>query len=94
MRDAHDQFLAAGENGMYGRYYYDLKCDQVLNAWRINVKHNKQAVKEDYERKMRNVKKNATSTASSKDSDKQKCVTIYKKMVTRTMAGSWKFTIL
>ena len=28
---------------------------------------------------MRNVKKNATSTASSKDSDKQKCVTIYKK---------------
>ena len=35
---AHDQFLAVGENDMSVRYYYNLKCDQVLNVWRINVK--------------------------------------------------------
>ena len=29
LREAYDQFLAAGANGMSGRYYYDLKCDQV-----------------------------------------------------------------
>ena len=45
LREAHDQFLAAGANGMSGRWYYDLKCYQVQNAWRINVKYNEQAVK-------------------------------------------------
>ena len=69
LREAHDQLLAAGANFMSGRYYYDLKCDQVLNAWRINSRYNEQALKEDYERKMRNVKQNANNIASSKDSD-------------------------
>ena len=27
LREAHDQFLSAGENGISGRYYYDLKYD-------------------------------------------------------------------
>ena len=49
LHEAHDQFLAVGGNGVSGRYYYDLKCDQVRNAWRINVKCNEQALKEDYE---------------------------------------------
>ena len=39
LREAHDQVLAARENGISGRCYYDLKCDQVLNEWRINVKY-------------------------------------------------------
>ena len=94
LREVHDHFLAVGANSMSGRYYYDLKCYQVQNVRRINVKYNEQYVKEDYERKMRNIKQNATNIASSKESYKQNCVTIYKKMVIRPMAGSWQFTIL
>ena len=86
--EAHDQFLAAGSNGMSGRYYYDLKCDQVRNAWRINGKYNEQAVRENYKRKMLNVEQNATNIASLKESDEQKCVTLYKKNGHKT--NGWK----
>ena len=91
LREAHDQLLAAGANVMSGRYYYDLKCEQVRNAWRINSRYNEQALKEDYERKMRNVKQNANNIASSKDSDQQKCVTLYKQNCHQT--NGWKLVV-
>ena len=48
-------------------------------------------MKEDYERKMRNVKKNATNIASSKYSDEQKCVTLYKNNGHQT--NGWKLEV-
>ena len=91
LHEAHYQFLAAGVNGMSGRYYNNLKYDQVQNAWIVNFKYNEQAVKEDHERKMRNVKQNATNIASSKESDEQKCVTLYKKNGYQT--NGWKLAV-
>ena len=64
LHEAHYQFLAAGVNGMSGRYYNNLKYDQVQNAWIVNFKYNEQAVKEYYERKIRNIKQNEMNIAS------------------------------
>ena len=63
----------------------------VLGWNKYNVKYNEQAVKEDYERKIRNVKQNATNIASSKESYEQKCVTLYKNNGHQT--NGWKLAV-
>ena len=64
---------------MSGRYLYDQKCDQVRNLWRVNVNYSEKTVKEDYDRKMRNLKDKATFQARKNETDIQKCVTLFKK---------------